>query len=195
MFNDFFSGGFAGLPVLGIVSPTSVQGVVAECNAAWDGGVRLVEITMRGPLALDVLRAAVAAGRERGLPVGAGSVLNPQALEAVFAAGAAFAVSPGFDAGLVSHAGRRGMQFIPGVATPSDVQHAVNHGCRWLKAFPANVLTPTWFSALRGPFADAQFIATGGVTAASAQQFLDAGAAAVGVGAALRDVVAQLRPQ
>jgi 2-dehydro-3-deoxyphosphogluconate aldolase/(4S)-4-hydroxy-2-oxoglutarate aldolase len=74
---------------------------------------------------------------------------------------------------------------VPGVATPSEVHGATALGCRWLKAFPAVSLGPSWFSAVRGPFPDVRFVATGGITPATARSFLEAGAAAVGIGSAV----------
>lgn len=190
--SQFFEGGFARVPVLGIVRASSVQQVVADCVAAWDSGVRLVEIPMRGPLALDVLRAAVSAGRERGLPVGAGTVYNKAGLDAVFAAGAAYAVAPGLDLELVRFAARVGMPYLPGVATPGEVQAAVNAGCQWLKMFPAQVLGDVWLRAMVEVFPDVRFVATGGIGQATAKTMLDAGAAAVGVGTCLNEVVSAL---
>ncbi|NUS73435.1 MAG: bifunctional 4-hydroxy-2-oxoglutarate aldolase/2-dehydro-3-deoxy-phosphogluconate aldolase [Corynebacteriales bacterium] len=188
MHDEFFAGGFSGLPILAIVQPRSVQQVVAECTAAWDKGIRLVEMAMRGPMAIDMLQAAVAAGRERGMPVGAGTILNKAAMDAVFFAGAAFAVSPGLDLELVRHAQRNNGRYLPGVSTPTEIQLALGAGCRWLKAFPAQSLGPHWFDAMRGPFADAQLVATGGVTTATARALLDSGAAGLGVGGALPEV-------
>lgn len=189
---DFFAGGFEVVPVMAIVPPTNVSDVVAECGAAWDAGVRLVEVPMRGPLALDVLRAAVAAGRERGLPVGAGTVLTREGLDAVHRAGAAYAVAPGLDLNLAKHAAMLGMPYLPGVATPTDVQHAAASGITWVKLFPAAALGAAWLRAVMPVFPDVRFVATGGIDATTAREFLAAGASAVAAATHTRAILAEL---
>lgn len=76
---------------------------------------------------------------------------------------------------------------MPGVATASEVQLAMREGLTWLKAFPASLLGRSWFGAMHGPFPTATFVATGGMNAANAGEFLDAGVAVVAVGSALED--------
>ena len=78
-------------------------------------------------------------------------------------------------------------QHLPGVATPSEIQQALRHGATWLKAFPATVLGTGWFAAMRGPFPEVNLVATGGVSAHNAADYLAAGARAVAVGSALAD--------
>ncbi|MET7611856.1 thiamine phosphate synthase, partial [Streptomyces seoulensis] len=75
----------------------------------------------------------------------------------------------------------------PGVATATDVQAARALGLDWLKAFPASVLGPDWFRAMRGPFPEVPFVATGGIDASNAAAYLAAGAKVVAVGSALDD--------
>ena len=80
-----------------------------------------------------------------------------------------------------------GLPTLPGVATASDIQRCARLGLGWLKAFPATTLGPGWIAAMRGPFPDVRFVATGGVTVANAAGFLSAGARAVALGSALAD--------
>ncbi|HEU4598806.1 MAG TPA: bifunctional 4-hydroxy-2-oxoglutarate aldolase/2-dehydro-3-deoxy-phosphogluconate aldolase, partial [Solirubrobacterales bacterium] len=80
-----------------------------------------------------------------------------------------------------------GLLSMPGVATASEVQLAMKAGLTWLKAFPASVLGTGWLSAMRGPFPRAQFVTTGGMSAANAGEYLRAGARVVAVGTALED--------
>jgi 2-dehydro-3-deoxyphosphogluconate aldolase/(4S)-4-hydroxy-2-oxoglutarate aldolase len=169
---------------------------VARAEEAWDAGIPLVEVTVGTPAGLPSLKAAVEAGRERGRPVVAGTVLTPESARAAAEAGAAFSVAPGFDPDVLTASVAAGLPHVPGVATPSEVHRAIVLGCRWLKAFPAVSLGPAWFRAVRGPFPDVRFVATGGITADSAPSFLDAGASAVGVGSAGVDVarLAALQP-
>jgi 2-dehydro-3-deoxyphosphogluconate aldolase/(4S)-4-hydroxy-2-oxoglutarate aldolase len=163
---------------------------VARAEEAWAAGVRLIEVTVGVPEHVPALEAAVSAGRDRGYAVAAGTVLTPESARAAAAAGAALTVAPGFDRGVLAACRAAGVPHVPGVATPSEVHRATALGCRWLKAFPAVSLGPAWFSAIRGPFPGVRFVATGGITPASARSFLDAGAAAVGIGSAGADPAA-----
>ncbi|MGI5244133.1 hypothetical protein [Dactylosporangium sp. CA-139066] len=80
---------------------------------------------------------------------------------------------------------RASQPHLPGVATASEVHHALNAGCRWLKAFPAGSLGPGWLPEMRGPFPEARFVPMGGIDAGNARAYLAAGAAALGVGSAV----------
>ena len=125
--------------------------------------------------------------RRSGRLVGAGTVVSTRHVELAASAGAAFTVSPGFDAEVVRASAAAGMPPLPGVATASEVQAAMALGLTWLKAFPASLLGAGWFRAMAGPFPDARFVATGGMDAANAGAFLDAGVRTVAVGSALED--------
>jgi len=160
------------------------QSTIERAEAAWAAGIPLVEVTIGTPEGVKSLRAAVEAGAARNRLVVAGTVVTPAAAEAAAEAGAAFTVAPGLDLDVLSASLGAGLPHVPGVATPSEVHLAVRAGCRWLKAFPAVSLGPAWFAAVRGPFPDIRFVATGGITADNARDFFDAGVAAVGVGSA-----------
>ncbi len=121
------------------------------------------------------------------MPVGAGTIVRSEQVDLVAGIGAAFTVSPGLDPEVVRASWAAGLPALPGVGTATDVQLAVKLGLTWLKAFPASVLTPAWFAAMRGPFPQVRFCATGGVDAVNASTFLDAGAQMVAVGSALAD--------
>jgi 2-dehydro-3-deoxyphosphogluconate aldolase/(4S)-4-hydroxy-2-oxoglutarate aldolase len=152
-------------------------------HRAWDAGVELVEVPIGQPGDTDVLTAVVSAGRNRGKVVGAGTAIAADRVEAAHAAGARYTVAPGFDPVVMAHSQKLGLPHLPGVATPSEVQQAWSAGCRWVKVFPANVLGPAWFSAIRGPFPDVSYLATGGVTVQAAPDYVRAGASVVAFGA------------
>lgn len=154
---------------------------------AWDLGIGVVEVPVRTPEALTALRKTVAAGRERGRPVGAGTVFAVEQVVRAAEAGAAFTVAPGLDLAVADAAAERGLPHLPGVATPSEAQRARDHGLRWLKAFPAVSLGPAWFRAVAGPLPELCFVATGGLDAGNAGEFLAAGVRVVAVGSALAD--------
>lgn len=182
---EYFETAFARQRVMAILRGYSPERTVELCQRAWSIGIGVVEVPIQAPEAMPSLRAAVEAGRRRGFDVGAGTVTTVEQVEAVAREGVAFTVAPGLDADVVDAGNRLGLAHLPGVATASDIQAARRLGLGWLKAFPAQQLTPGWFTAMRGPFPGVRFVATGGIDAANAAQFLAAGARIVAVGSAL----------
>ncbi len=174
-------------PIMAVFRGAEPRKAVHLAESAWNIGVRQVEVPIESPDALPTLLAVIAAGRERGMRVGAGTIIGEEQLRACFDAGAAYAVSPGLDPIVIAAADRLTMPFLPGVATATEVLRALELGFRWVKAFPASVLGPEWFTAMRGPFPAVRFVGTGGITAWNAGTFLAAGATVVGVGSALGD--------
>lgn len=178
---------FAGQRVMAILRGLPESETVELATRAWDLGIKLVEVPVQSPDAVPALRAAVAAGAERGRPVGAGTVISVEQVHEVAAVGAAFTVAPGFDPAVLAASAAAGVPHLPGVATASDIQQALRHGARWLKAFPASTLGSAWFRAMAGPFPGVPLVATGGLDAHNAREYLAAGARAVAVGSALSD--------
>lgn len=177
----------AGRPLMAIFRGLGTTRSLELARTAWDLGIDVVELPIQSDADVDALAAVVAAGREEGRLVGAGTVVSTRHVELAASAGAAFTVSPGFDADVVRASAAAGMPPLPGVATASEVQAAMALGLTWLKAFPASLLGAGWFRAMAGPFPDARFVATGGMDAANAGAFLDAGVRTVAVGSALED--------
>ncbi|MBN9179637.1 MAG: bifunctional 4-hydroxy-2-oxoglutarate aldolase/2-dehydro-3-deoxy-phosphogluconate aldolase [Microbacterium sp.] len=173
-------------PILAILRGFDVSETVRLCHLAWDAGARLVEVPIQVRAGEDALAAAVDAGHERGLPVGAGTVTSLDRLRRARAHGAAFTVAPGFDTEVARASQDAGIPHLPGVATATEVQRALAHGFTWLKAFPAAELGPAWIAAMHGPFPEARFVATGGIAKANAARFLAAGAELVAIGTAIR---------
>jgi 2-dehydro-3-deoxyphosphogluconate aldolase/(4S)-4-hydroxy-2-oxoglutarate aldolase len=173
--------------IMAILRGMPERETVELATRAWDLGVDLVEVPVQTPDALPALRAAVAAGAERGRTVGAGTVITLEQVRAVAAAGVTFTVAPGLDPAVLAASTAAGLPHLPGVATPSEIQVALRHGVEWLKAFPAAVLGTAWFTAMKGPFPQVKLVATGGMDAHVAPGFLDAGARVVAVGSALAD--------
>jgi 2-dehydro-3-deoxyphosphogluconate aldolase/(4S)-4-hydroxy-2-oxoglutarate aldolase len=158
-----------------------VEGLAAD-------GVRLFEITFDAPTAADDLvacRARLDAAGWREAVVGAGTVRTIGALEEAAAAGAAFAVGPTLDVGVVEQAVGLGVPAIPGAYSPTEIDLAWRSGATFVKLFPASSLGPSHVREMRGPFPDIELIATGGIDATNARSFLEAGCVAVGVGGAL----------
>jgi 2-dehydro-3-deoxyphosphogluconate aldolase / (4S)-4-hydroxy-2-oxoglutarate aldolase len=134
------------------------------------GGLSCAEVTLRTPLALEVIRAL--AGRA-DLVVGAGTVLDPRQAIAAIDAGARFIVSPGLDLDILTVCRARGVLALPGVATASEIQAARRAGIDVLKFFPAEALGGVrTIDALAGPFGGVRFVPTGGVHGENAAAYL-----------------------
>jgi 2-dehydro-3-deoxyphosphogluconate aldolase/(4S)-4-hydroxy-2-oxoglutarate aldolase len=169
-------------PVMAILRGHGPDRTLELCHVAWAAGIELVEVPVQREADWEALDAAVTAGHEVGKPVGAGTVLSAELVRRAAAAGAAFTVAPGFDPEVAAASSSAGLPHLPGVATATEVHAALRSGLAWLKAFPAAVLGPGWFTAMRGPFPAVRFVATGGVDVANAPELLAAGAAAVALG-------------
>jgi 2-dehydro-3-deoxyphosphogluconate aldolase/(4S)-4-hydroxy-2-oxoglutarate aldolase len=124
--------------VVAVLIVDRVEDAVPLAEALLRGGIRAMELTLRTPVALDALRAI-----RREVPAmlaGVGTILTPEQVDAVVEAGGAFGVAPGFNPRVVGRAGEVGLPFAPGIATPTDIELAVEAGCRLLKYFPAQSL-------------------------------------------------------
>jgi 2-dehydro-3-deoxyphosphogluconate aldolase/(4S)-4-hydroxy-2-oxoglutarate aldolase len=176
-----------GSPVMAIFRNMAPQPAVELANRAWDLGIELVEVPIQTPDAVPSLEAVIRAGVERGKLVGSGTVVSVEQVEVSKRLGAAFSVAPGLDRAVAEASTRLDLPHLPGVATATEIQAAVGLGFTWVKAFPATVLGTGWFTAMRGPFPNIRFVATGGVDAGNARSFLNAGVSTVAVGSALAD--------
>jgi 2-dehydro-3-deoxyphosphogluconate aldolase / (4S)-4-hydroxy-2-oxoglutarate aldolase len=185
--DDWFDREFATTQVMVIMRGLGDDASLALAERAWEAGVRAVEIPVQRAADVTALSVVAAAAKARGLAVGAGTVVRVEQVEIALRAGAAYTVSPGTDEDVIRASLDAGLPTLPGVATASDIQRCARLGLGWLKAFPAATLGPGWIAAMRGPFPDVRFVATGGVTVANAAGFLSAGARALALGSALAD--------
>ncbi|MEV7632870.1 bifunctional 4-hydroxy-2-oxoglutarate aldolase/2-dehydro-3-deoxy-phosphogluconate aldolase [Microbacterium sp. NPDC089318] len=185
--NSVFEEIFRDVPLMAILRGMGVERTLATATRAWDLGITAVEVPVQTPTDVEALRVVAEAARERGLTVGAGTVVSLEHVRQAADAGAAFTVSPGLDIDVVRASHEAGMPALPGVSTATEVQRAMGEGLTWLKAFPASLLGTGWFPAMRGPFPQARFVATGGMDSSNARSYLDAGVRVVAVGSALED--------
>ena len=185
--NTEFDEILAGRPLMAILRGMGAARSLELARRSWELGIDVVELPIQSDADLEALAAVAEAGRAEGRLVGAGTVVSLRHVELAASAGAAFTVSPGFDADVARASVAAGLPPLPGVATASEVQAAMALGLTWLKAFPASVLGTEWFRAMAGPFPSARFVATGGMDAANAGDYLDAGVRTVAVGSALED--------
>jgi 2-dehydro-3-deoxyphosphogluconate aldolase / (4S)-4-hydroxy-2-oxoglutarate aldolase len=158
-------------PVIPVIVIDRLDDAVPLAQALVDGGVKVLEVTLRTPVALQCMEAIARAVPEA--IVGAGTVRNVGDARAAKDAGCRFAVSPGYLSS-VGHACREiGLPLLPGVATGSEVMQANADGYDFLKFFPATAAGGIpMLKALAGPFADVAFCPTGGITPETAPQFL-----------------------
>jgi len=158
-------------PVLPVVVIDDAANAVPLAQALLRGGIAAIEITLRTPAALDSIRAIA-----RDVPqmlVGVGTVLTARDLESSASAGAKFAVSPGATPTLLAAAKSCPIPLLPGVATTSEIMMGLEHGYQFFKFFPA--ATSGGVDALKafaGPFAQLRFCPTGGVSLATAPNYL-----------------------
>src|SRR5438874_5434691 len=164
-------------------SPDSLQ-LVEAARALADGGVTVVEITMTVPDALDVLRAVRRALGDR-LLLGAGTILDAETGRAALLAGAEYLVAPTLNLDVIRLCARYDKLVMPGCFTPTEILTAWEAGADIIKVFPAHVLGPAFFEAMRGPLPQVRLMPTGGVDLTTAADFLKAGACCLGVGGQL----------
>jgi 2-dehydro-3-deoxyphosphogluconate aldolase/(4S)-4-hydroxy-2-oxoglutarate aldolase len=158
------------VPIIPIVTTSSVDNGFRVATALRTGGLRSIEVTLRSSSGL----GAITKIRERtDLLIGAGTVRSPDDVIAAKAAGAHFLVSPGITPDLAMAAQDSEILLVPGVASPSELMLALSLGLTHVKVFPiAQLGGSSYLRALAGPFSDARFMPSGGVTLESAVEFM-----------------------
>lgn len=173
-------------PIVAILrglAPDPCRSMVDELQGA---GLRSIEVTIQDDEGFAALQAVLQHRGPGAHAIGAGSVINATLVHQAVDAGAEFLVCPGISVEVVAASKDRGIPIFPGVATPSEVQLAASLGLRAVKVFPATQLGgPAYLRALQGPFPNMRFIPTGGVSFKNADEYLRAGALAVGIGGEL----------
>ena len=158
-------------PVIPVIVLHRVEDAVPLAQALVDGGVRVLEVTLRTPIALACMQAIARAVPQAIL--GAGTVRSAADAQAAKLAGCVFAVTPGYDPRIAAECRDLGLALLPGVATASEVMQANADGHLFLKFFPAvQAGGIAMLKALHGPFGDVVFCPTGGITAETAPQYL-----------------------
>ena len=157
-------------PVIPVLVVEDAADAVPLAQALVDGGLRVLEVTLRTPAALDVIRAMKSVD---GAIVGAGTVTNQAQLQQAIDAGSEFIVSPGLTDELGRAAIRADIPFLPGIASAGDIMRGLDMGLTHFKFFPAeaNGGIPA-LKALAGPFGDVKFCPTGGVKQDTAAHWL-----------------------
>jgi len=158
-------------PVVPVMVIEDVAHAVPLARALVAGGVRVLEIVLRTPVALEAIRAI--AGEVPEAITGAGTVVNAHDLAAVTEAGAVFAISPGLTPELLDAANNGPIALIPGIATISELMLGMDRGYRQFKFFPAAAAGGiAMLKAIAGPFPQVTFCPTGGISAANYRDYL-----------------------
>ena len=173
-----------------VVRAASADEALAAVEAIRAGGIFVAEITMTIPGALEVM-ARVAAEFGSEVLVGAGTVLDAATARDCIAAGARFVVGPSLDLEVIETCRGQGIVVCPGALTPTEVVTAWRAGADVVKVFPCGAVGgPNYLRALKAPLPQIELMPTGGVSLATAAEFVRAGAFALGVGSDLVDVAA-----
>ena len=158
-------------PVIPVLVIERIEDALPLAQALVDGGVRVLEVTLRTPVALEAAR--LIAAQVPGAIVGAGTLRSVADVAQAKAAGCVFGVSPGYTPALARAARDLELPLLPGVATASEVMAASDDGFQFLKFFPAAAAGGVpMLRSLAGPFPDVMFCPTGGITAELAPQYL-----------------------
>lgn len=172
-------------PIVAILRGVDPRQVQAIGRALFDAGIRIIEVPLNSPQALqsiERLRASLAAD----VLVGAGTVTSIEAVDAVAAAGGRLVVSPNTDTAVIARCLERGLDVLPGVMTPTEAFAAYAAGARHLKLFPASTSGTAHLEAMLEVLPrDSRIWAVGGTGAANFAQWLTAGAIGMGVGGAM----------
>ncbi len=157
-------------PVIPVLVIEDAAHAVPIATALVAGGLRVLEVTLRTPAALDVIAAMA---KVPGAIVGAGTVLNAREAEASVAAGATFLFSPGLTEAVAHAAADLIIPYVPGVATASDIMRGLDLGLSAFKFFPAMAMGGiATVKSLAGPYPQVKFCPTGGITQANAAEWL-----------------------
>ncbi|MCH2108275.1 MAG: bifunctional 4-hydroxy-2-oxoglutarate aldolase/2-dehydro-3-deoxy-phosphogluconate aldolase [Polyangiaceae bacterium] len=171
--------------VIAIIRLPQAEGLLDAVRAVAAGGVRALEVTLTVPGAVEQIQAIRHEFPE--LLLGAGTVTTAEEVRAVEAAGATYIVSPILRPSLISQAKDLGLVSLPGCQTPTEMWQAHQAGAEFVKLFPAAHLPPSYIKDIRAPLPELKIVPTGGIGVENVRDWLDAGAAAVGVGSALVD--------
>jgi 2-dehydro-3-deoxyphosphogluconate aldolase / (4S)-4-hydroxy-2-oxoglutarate aldolase len=174
--------GLTEFPVIGIVRRLPPKVVPEVARAAFDAGLRYLEVTMDSENALDVISQL----SRHHSGIGVGSVTRVEQVTRAREAGAEFVVSPITHTTIIEATVEAGLAAFPGAATPTEIDLALRSGATAVKVFPAEQLGgPGYIKAIMAPLGNPPLIPTGGVTTANAAEYIRAGALALGAGTAL----------
>jgi 2-dehydro-3-deoxyphosphogluconate aldolase / (4S)-4-hydroxy-2-oxoglutarate aldolase len=169
--------------IVAIIRNALPNDVPKIAEALFQGGVKILEITLNSPKALNVIEELTDTWGDK-LLVGAGSVLDAESARSALLVGAKFILSPSVDVQTIKMTKRYGAISIPGAFTPTEILTAYEHGGDIIKVFPAS-LGPNYIKDIKGPLPQIPLLPTGGVSLDNSRAFIDCGAVGLGIGSAL----------
>ena len=171
--------------LVAIVRTESAEKAIKTVKALKEGGISIIEVTMTVPNAIDVIKEMASYSKENDVTLGVGSVLDPETARAALLAGAEYVVTPCVNTQVIKLCNRYQIPVMPGAMTIKEVVEAMEAGADIIKVFPGEIVGPQFIKAIRGPIPYASLMPTGGVALDNIQDWLSAGAVALGVGGSL----------
>jgi len=171
--------------IVAVIRANSAQSGKRIADAVYQGGIPAIEITMTVPGAVGIIESMADYYRDQDMILGAGTVMDAQTARICILAGAQYIVSPCFKPEIITMCHRYSVPVMPGIGTLTELVNAMEMGVDVVKAFPGNVLGPGFIKAVHGPVPNANIMPTGGVSPSNVEEWLKAGAFALGMGSAL----------
>lgn len=171
----------AAAQIVAVIRGSDAGEAIQLSKAAAEGGIRVIELTYTTPNVQQVFEAL----QSEDLLLGAGTVLDPETARHAILSGAKFVVSPHFNKEVALICNRYGIPYFPGCMTIREMVEALESGCDVLKLFPANDFKPSFIKSVNGPLPQVKIMPTGGINLENMNDWLIAGAVAVGIGSDL----------
>lgn len=171
--------------IVAIVRTNNAEKAKKVVEAISAGGIKVIEVTMSVPGAIDVIKELSGFCAQEAITLGVGSVLDPETARSAILAGAEYVVTPCLNPDVIKLCNRYQVPSMPGAMSVREVVEALEAGADIVKVFPGEILGPQFIKAVHGPIPQAPLMPTGGVTADNVKDWLAAGAVALGVGGSL----------
>lgn len=171
--------------LVAVVRAANAEEAIRISDACLEGGCPSIELTFTVPGAHKVIEALATKYSNGEMLLGAGTVLDPETARQAILSGANFVVSPGFNIDAAKLCNRYAVPYMPGCMTITEILTAMEAGCDICKVFPGDIVGSNFIKDVKGPLPQAKLMPTGGVDVANVDQWIKAGAVAVGAGSSL----------
>lgn len=168
--------------IVAVIRAESKEQGLKIVDAVKKGGIKVLEITMTVPGAVDIIKEITEHYKNDDVIIGAGTVLDPETARACILAGAKYVVSPCLNPETIKLCNRYRIPMMPGIMTVKEAVEALELGAEIIKVFPGNAFGPDIIKAFKGPVPQGNFMPTGGVSLPNVKDWIKAGAVAVGAG-------------
>lgn len=168
--------------IVAVIRAESKEQGLKVVEAVKQGGIKMLEVTMTVPGAIDIIKELAEHYKNEDIAIGAGTVLDPETARICILAGARYIVSPSLNLDTVKLCNRYRIPIMPGIMSIRDAIEALEAGAEILKVFPGSAFGPDIISAYKGPVPQGNYMPTGGVNLGNVKDWIKAGAIAVGTG-------------